>query len=216
MATSLPRRARRSLRLPASWATEINFQSRYPGGILIPKIGAASSSACPDAGAQKKTTPAKVATATRKKVILSMMDPPTRLKQSKDQSLMSSNPKSFLRVMGEFFLEATPSDQKRGGEAIRRWYQRYDTFLSPRLAAGAADSRCRGGGRCCGDRRKHIVKRLHRLHLGILVGHRYGHNADLVVIRQPDGLNADRQVDRIGEQIGVSIRNIFTRGVVVM
>src|SRR6266536_626599 len=49
IATSLPRMARRSLRVPSSWATEINLQSRYPAGILTPKIGAASSSACPDA-----------------------------------------------------------------------------------------------------------------------------------------------------------------------
>jgi hypothetical protein len=33
--------------LPSSWATEINLQSRYPGGILIPKIGELSSSAPP-------------------------------------------------------------------------------------------------------------------------------------------------------------------------
>src|SRR5262245_15335559 len=37
IATSLPRMARKSLRLPSSWATEINRQSRYPGGILTPK-----------------------------------------------------------------------------------------------------------------------------------------------------------------------------------
>src|ERR1700730_1446326 len=47
IATSLPRMARRSLSLPSSWATEINLQSRYPGGILIPKIGELSSSGPP-------------------------------------------------------------------------------------------------------------------------------------------------------------------------
>src|SRR4029450_2713451 len=47
IATSLPRMARRSLRLPSSCATEINLQSRYPGGILTPKSGAASSSTSP-------------------------------------------------------------------------------------------------------------------------------------------------------------------------
>src|SRR5262245_55345320 len=52
---SLPRMARRSLRLPSSWATEINLQSRYPGGIMTPKIGAASSSACPGSRAIKAT-----------------------------------------------------------------------------------------------------------------------------------------------------------------
>jgi hypothetical protein len=30
------------LLLPASWATEITLQSRYPGGILTPNIGEAS------------------------------------------------------------------------------------------------------------------------------------------------------------------------------
>src|SRR5580700_4129472 len=35
-------KARRSLTLPSSWATEISFQSRYPGGIVIPKTGSAS------------------------------------------------------------------------------------------------------------------------------------------------------------------------------
>src|ERR1700728_582664 len=66
---SLPRMARISLRLPSSWAKEINFQSRYPGGILIPKIGAASSSAFPDAGAEYAAMPATAATASVKKVI---------------------------------------------------------------------------------------------------------------------------------------------------
>src|SRR5262245_41007183 len=64
IATSLPRIARRSLRVPSSRATEINGQSRYPGGILTPKIGAASPSACPDAGAMQATPPASAATAT--------------------------------------------------------------------------------------------------------------------------------------------------------
>src|SRR5260221_6049914 len=36
---ALPRMARISLRLPSSWATEINLQSRYPGGMLLTKIG---------------------------------------------------------------------------------------------------------------------------------------------------------------------------------
>jgi len=39
------------------------------GGILTPKIGAASSSACPDAGAVKATMRATAATATSKKAI---------------------------------------------------------------------------------------------------------------------------------------------------
>src|SRR6266480_4289744 len=69
IATSLPRMARRSLRLPSSWATEINLQLRYPAGILTPKIGAASPSACPDAGAMWATTPASATTATSTKTI---------------------------------------------------------------------------------------------------------------------------------------------------
>ena len=40
---SLPRIARMSFRFPASWATDISFQSRYPGKILIPKIGSVPS-----------------------------------------------------------------------------------------------------------------------------------------------------------------------------
>jgi hypothetical protein len=56
-------------RLPSSWATETNRQSRYPGGILIPKIGTASPPPCPDAGAVKAKTPAPVATAISQKAI---------------------------------------------------------------------------------------------------------------------------------------------------
>src|ERR1700761_2361615 len=63
MATSLPRMARKSLRLPSSWATEINFQSRYPGGTLTPKSGAAAPSSELDAGAQDAAMPATAATA---------------------------------------------------------------------------------------------------------------------------------------------------------
>src|SRR5262245_34767568 len=69
IATSLLRIARRSLRSPSSWATEITLQSRYPGGIVTPKIGAASPSACPDAGAMEATTPASATPATSTKTI---------------------------------------------------------------------------------------------------------------------------------------------------
>src|SRR5579862_4209850 len=69
IALSLPSIARISLRSPASWATEINLQSRYPGGIVIPKIGAASCSACPDAGAELATTPATATNANSKSAI---------------------------------------------------------------------------------------------------------------------------------------------------
>src|SRR5438874_5639195 len=61
--------ARRSLRSPASWATEINRQSRYPGGMVTPKIGAAAPSARPEAGAMEATTPASATTATSTKTI---------------------------------------------------------------------------------------------------------------------------------------------------
>src|SRR5262249_43047946 len=45
IATSLPRMAPKLFRLPSSWATEINLQSRYPGGILSTKIGDTSAAA---------------------------------------------------------------------------------------------------------------------------------------------------------------------------
>src|SRR3984957_18019538 len=61
--------ARRTLRLPASCATDINFQSRYPGGILIPTIGAFSSFEWLDAGATYVTAPISAATATTPKTI---------------------------------------------------------------------------------------------------------------------------------------------------
>jgi hypothetical protein len=49
---------RGSLKLPwLECATEISFQSRYPEGILIPKIGSASSSERPEAWAMYTTTP---------------------------------------------------------------------------------------------------------------------------------------------------------------
>src|ERR1700686_5025636 len=69
MALSLPKIARISFRFPASCATEISFQSRYPAGILIPKIGAAAPSACSDAGVMWATAPASAMTATRTKAI---------------------------------------------------------------------------------------------------------------------------------------------------
>jgi hypothetical protein len=53
----LPRTAAKLCRLPSSWATEINLQSRYPGGIFVTKIGAAESSACRDAGAVNAIIP---------------------------------------------------------------------------------------------------------------------------------------------------------------
>src|ERR1700722_1213732 len=71
IAISLPKRARISLGTPASWATEINFQARYPGGILVEEAGPsfppAGPEASPDAGNLKATKPAIAATAASKK-----------------------------------------------------------------------------------------------------------------------------------------------------
>src|SRR6476660_1721293 len=61
IATSLPSTAAKLLRLPSSWATEINVHSRYPGGIFVTKIGAACLSPCPDAGAVNANAPPSVA-----------------------------------------------------------------------------------------------------------------------------------------------------------
>src|ERR1700733_3320723 len=69
IATSLPRIAAKLCSVPSSWATDTNLQSRYPGGILIPKIGTASPPPCPDAGAVNTKIPPPVATAISKKAI---------------------------------------------------------------------------------------------------------------------------------------------------
>src|SRR6185369_12441638 len=69
IATSLPRIARRSLRVPSSWATEINGQSRYPRGILTPETGAASPSTFPDVEAVKVTTPERATAAADTKTL---------------------------------------------------------------------------------------------------------------------------------------------------
>jgi hypothetical protein len=52
---------------------------------------------------------------------------------------MGGNPKFFSRVAARFFLEATTSDQKREGETIRRWYQRYFRPGQPIHGAVAED-----------------------------------------------------------------------------
>src|SRR5579863_656807 len=67
-ATSLPNMAAKLWRLPSSWASEINFHSRNPGGILVTKTGVASS-ARPDTGALKATAPASTVPAINKKTI---------------------------------------------------------------------------------------------------------------------------------------------------
>src|SRR5580698_317134 len=68
-ATALPRTAPRLLSLPSSWADATHFQSRYPAGFSV-TYGAAASSAFPDAGDIKATTPVIVATDINKEAIL--------------------------------------------------------------------------------------------------------------------------------------------------
>src|ERR1700739_805421 len=69
VATSLPKTAPILLMLPPSWDTEINLQSRYPGGISFTKIGAAALSVWPDTEAMWPTTAATATTATSKRSI---------------------------------------------------------------------------------------------------------------------------------------------------
>src|SRR5271165_7056743 len=82
IAMSFPKIARKSLRPPSSWATEINLQSRYPEGILTPEIGATSPSDCPDAGPMSATTPGSAPAATSTKTIRPMRPPAIITKQS--------------------------------------------------------------------------------------------------------------------------------------
>src|ERR1700722_13287571 len=79
IATSLPRTAPILFRLPASWETEINLQSRYPGGIFVTKIGAAESSACKDAGVVNAAIPASIPTATSSKLVGFIVVPPSAI-----------------------------------------------------------------------------------------------------------------------------------------
>src|SRR5580658_7822784 len=74
--TSLARTAPKLLRLPASWAEEIHFQSRYPGGISVTKGAPDPPSACPRAAATRAARPATVAIATRKNVKCFIRVPP--------------------------------------------------------------------------------------------------------------------------------------------
>src|SRR5215475_2802381 len=54
---------------PASWAIETTFQSRYPGGILVTKSGAAGSSARRAADVVNATTLTSVVAASRKNAV---------------------------------------------------------------------------------------------------------------------------------------------------
>src|SRR5687767_14633960 len=59
-----------SLSSPASWAADMNFQSRYPGGIVVTMTCLASLLSCPnDRGAIHATAPVAVTTATNKNAI---------------------------------------------------------------------------------------------------------------------------------------------------
>src|SRR5262245_11470476 len=61
-----------SLSSPASWAAEMNFQSRYPGGIVVTMICLAAS--CPnDEGAIHATAPVTATTATNNNAIRFMV-----------------------------------------------------------------------------------------------------------------------------------------------
>jgi hypothetical protein len=80
------------IEVAASWATEITLQSRYPGGILIPKTGAVSPSAGPAARAFNAAMPTTVATTTSKKAILFVITP--------SKSLSNTDP--FRRHAFEF------------------------------------------------------------------------------------------------------------------
>src|ERR1700677_1086916 len=77
IATSLPKTAPILFKLPASWETETNLQSRYPGGIFVTKIGAAESSACKDAGAVNATIAANIPAVTSSNVIRFIGVPPS-------------------------------------------------------------------------------------------------------------------------------------------
>ena len=70
--------ARKSLRLPSSWATEISLQSRYPGGILTPKIGEPSLSAPPAVKGVEAMMHAVAAAASIKIGICAMAHPSVR------------------------------------------------------------------------------------------------------------------------------------------
>src|SRR5678809_15153 len=61
---------------PSSRATEINFQSRYPGGIVVTKFGAVFPSACPNAGAIAAPPSATAETATRANALSLMVTTP--------------------------------------------------------------------------------------------------------------------------------------------
>src|SRR6516165_9531820 len=94
IALSLPITTRMSLSSPASWAAEMNFQSRYPGGIVVTMICLATLLSvcvlvsavafpavmpvlsCPnDEGVIHAATPVTVTTATNKSAIRFMVPP---------------------------------------------------------------------------------------------------------------------------------------------
>src|SRR6516165_7406376 len=73
IALSLPITTRMSLSSPASWAAEMNFQSRYPGGIVVTMICLPVLSCPKDEGVIHATTPVAVRTATNENPIRFMV-----------------------------------------------------------------------------------------------------------------------------------------------
>src|ERR1700675_670571 len=93
---SLPKMDAKLLRLPSSCATEINFQSRYPEGILVRKIGMACCSACPDAAALKATTPTIIAISNRADPF--NIIPPSSFKDGTGRSVSPDSRRQFDSV----------------------------------------------------------------------------------------------------------------------
>src|ERR1700723_3660471 len=73
IATSLPKTAPKLLSLPASWADETHFQSRYPAGFSF--THGAPSSAIPDVGAIEAATQNIAATETSRSAVLFIVVP---------------------------------------------------------------------------------------------------------------------------------------------
>src|SRR5688500_13062272 len=108
-AWSLPRMARMSLRSPSSRATEINRQSRYPGGIVIPKIGAASSPAAFDVDATAATTPASATVATKAQA-MRFRGTPSPKKRGVPEDRCNRNPKARKEKHDGFQARASAAD----------------------------------------------------------------------------------------------------------
>src|SRR5882724_11302620 len=113
VAISLPKTARKSLRLPSSWATETTGQSRYPGGVLIPKIGATWSSSCAAADDAKPMMTEPAVNAISNKAI---------------RFICLSFLVEVLFFPSCYFILSIPvlaSDQNYCRETIAQWYWQY-------------------------------------------------------------------------------------------